>query len=182
MSYSEPLINQIRVFFLSVGVGVPLCIAYNILQGIAEFLGKKRWAIYLTDALFCVIAAFISFFFMVLYNSGRVRLHLVFGEAVGFFAFYLSAGRPLQKLLQRLGEMFGKGVLLLLYPFRRVARAFVNLRLPVKACCAASGESEQPGELSEPVKKKSGKKINFLAKCTCKIRINLYNKTKCLKD
>ena len=85
MTYSEPLINQVRVFLLSIGVGVPLCFLYILMQSIVAFLGERKWVIYTSDIIFSAVSAFISFFFMVFYNNGRVRLHLIIGEALGFF-------------------------------------------------------------------------------------------------
>ena len=98
MSYSEPLINQPRVLLLSVGVGAMLCVLYIVIQSICRLSGEGRFSYYLADGLFCTAFALISFFFMVLYNNGRVRLHLILGEGAGFFAFYFSVGRYLYSL------------------------------------------------------------------------------------
>lgn len=115
MSYSEPLINQPRVLLLSVGVGALLCVFYIIIQGVFRLLGDGKLSYFLADGLFCVIFALISFFFMVLYNNGRVRLHLIAGEAAGFFALYLSVGRYIYaltvniiKLLKRIAAVLIK--------------------------------------------------------------------------
>lgn len=123
MSYSEPLINQLRVFFLSVGVGFTLCIVYITVHGLFRLLGKKRWVTYIADGLFCFITAFVSFFFMVLYNNGRVRLHLFLGEVVGFFSLYLSAGRYILALLVGLSTKINAVLLFLLRPFGICFRA-----------------------------------------------------------
>ena len=95
MTYSEPLINQVRIFVLSIGVGVPICLLYILVQSAVAFLGERKWVIYISDILFSAVSAFISFFFMVFYNNGRVRLHLIIGEAFGFFVFYFAVGKYL---------------------------------------------------------------------------------------
>lgn len=111
MSYSEPLINQLKVFFLSIGVGFLICVLYISIHSFFRVLGERRSAIYLADGVFCFITALLSFLFMVLYNNGRVRLHLFIGEAVGFFALYLTAGKRLLLLLSafadKINSIFG---------------------------------------------------------------------------
>lgn len=101
---------------LSVGVGALLCIFYIIIQGFFRILGEGRLSYYLADGVFCVIFALVSFFFMVLYNNGRVRLHLVLGEAAGFFAFYFSVGKYLYSLTVNIVNSARRITFLLLKP------------------------------------------------------------------
>ncbi len=128
MSYSEPLINQVRVFLLSIGMGVPVCLIYIVLKSIFAFFGKKKQAIYASDILFCSLSTFVSFFFMVFYNNGMVRLHLIIGEAVGFFVFYFSVGKYLLDLGQKAFTLLSRAAGFVLYPFLRVFKAFGNIR------------------------------------------------------
>ena len=88
MSYSEPLLNQPWVLLLAVGVGVLLCIIYIVLQSICCLAGEGQLVCCFADGIFCVAFMLVSFFFMVIYAGGRVRLHLILGEAAGFFLFY----------------------------------------------------------------------------------------------
>lgn len=126
MSYSEPLVNQIKIFLLSVGVGVLIFFAYAGVQCFFRFLSSKKGSIFFADIFFSIIAVLISFFFMVFYNNGRVRLHLIFGEALGYFVFYRCAGKYLLGLLSDLAQKLNRVVCFILYPFVRVGRAFVN--------------------------------------------------------
>lgn len=126
MSYSEPLINQVRVFLLSVGMGVPLCLVYIVVQGLFRSISSKRWSVFSCDAVFCMISTFVSFFFMVFYNNGRVRLHLIFGEALGFFVFYRTLGRYLLSAVLKTADLIHLSASFVLYPVRRVGLSFVN--------------------------------------------------------
>lgn len=172
MSYSEPLINQVRVFLLSVGVGVPLCILYVLMQSVVAFFGKRRWAIYSADILFSAFGAFVSFFFMVFYNNGRVRLHLVIGEAVGFFVFYFAVGKYLMRFCERVATFLSRVTGFLLYPFFRVARAFGNIYYLVKdgfrrffTSLKSLRDKKNKKETCEKEKvEKERKKFNFIGK------------------
>ena len=169
MSYSEPLINQIRVFFLSIGVGAVLCLVYIGVQSFFRLFGKSNRVYYLADGIFCVLFAFISFFFMVLYNSGRVRLHLVLGEAIGFFVFYFAAGKYLQMLLLRLTDVIRKTVGFALMPVRSVCRHFAVGMKEIKTNITVKVSKNKSKEKTE---EKNKKKFNFLGE------IHLKNKNK----
>jgi len=77
---------------------VPVCLIYIGIQSLFRALSGKDRFIFAADILFSVIAALISFFFMVFYNNGRVRLHLIMGEALGFFVFMRTVGKHLLAL------------------------------------------------------------------------------------
>lgn len=122
MSYSQPLINQPKVLFFSIGVGVLLGIFYVILQGMLRFLGEGKLSYYLADAIFVVVFTLVSFFFMVLYNEGRVRLHLIIGEGAGFLLFYFSLGRYIYSALARLSG----AARILLRPYAFIFNSFTK--------------------------------------------------------
>lgn len=169
MSYSEPLVNQIRVFFLSIGVGVFLCLCYIAVQSFFRLFGKGNRVYCFADGIFCVIFAFVSFFFMVLYNSGRVRLHLILGECVGFFVFYFAVGRYMHSLLDKGAEGARKAVGFALLPVRLVARHFAIGIAEMRSKTASVIAKKREGK---PEKEKKKKKIDFLSK------IHLKNKNK----
>lgn len=110
-------------------MGVPVCLIYICTQSVFRLVFGKDRAIFPADITFSVTAALVSFFFMVFYNNGQVRLHLILGEALGFFVFMHTAGKHLALLCNYTADMLHKGAVKLLYPFWRVGRAFVNIFL-----------------------------------------------------
>lgn len=117
MSYSEPLINQLRIFFLSIGVGFLICSLYIVINGAFRIFGKSKYVVYISDGIFCFFTAIVSFFFMVLYNNGRVRFHLFLGEAIGFFSLYFSLGRYILSFLIRLSDTLHYVICIFLKPY-----------------------------------------------------------------
>ena len=97
MNYTEPLLNQVSRFLMSMGFGFILCILYLTFSFIRMMLGEKRWAYIVTDILFGIIATVLSFFFMLIYNNGQVRLNLVVGQLTGGMELYFTVGRYLLK-------------------------------------------------------------------------------------
>ena len=165
MSYSEPLINQPRVLLLSVGVGALLCIFYIIIQGFFRILGEGRLSYYHADGVFCVIFALVSFFFMVLYNNGRVRLHLILGEGAGFFIFYFSVGKYLYDFTVSIANSARWITLLLLKPlvimFSLLKEKYGVIKCVINKKIASFIKKENDGE-EAPEKKK--KKVNLFGK------------------
>lgn len=127
MNYSEPLINQVTVFFRSVGAGIILGIIYDALCFIRMVIGERK-SIYVTfDIIFSLTATLISFFFMVLYNTGQVRFNLMLGELLGGVAFHLSLGRyfleSAGKYIIKVRKFFGA----VFSPLRKIFRKISDL-------------------------------------------------------
>ncbi len=116
MNYAEPLSNQVLVFIRSVGFGVLLGLIYELFSAVRILLGEKKRAYILCDISFSLTATVLSFFYMVLYNSGRVRLNLLAAQLIGAIAFHLAAGRYLVKPFNFLMEKTRRLLLFLLHP------------------------------------------------------------------
>lgn len=180
MSFSEPLVNQVKIFLLSVGMGVLLCGVYILVQSFFCLFGKSRAVQAFADLLFCIAFALLSFFFMIFYNNGRVRLHLVFGEALGFAAFYVSGGKFILKLFSGAVCLLNKLIAFLIFPVRRVAVAFINIFAEIKTSVKENKSSEN---LSKSVDKAGEgllrKKLSLKRKKVDKIgKIHLQNSDK----
>lgn len=93
MNYSEPLISQVSIFFRAAGCGIILGILYDAISLVRMLFGERKGVYVFFDTLYFLVAAVISFFFMVLYNSGQVRLNLMLAEGAGAIAFHFSLGR-----------------------------------------------------------------------------------------
>lgn len=162
MSYSEPLINQPKVLLLSIGVGVLLCVIYVFTQGFFRLFGNGRFSYYFADSVFCVIFTLVSFFFMVLYNNGRVRLHLILGEISGFYVMYFSLGKYVYSMLFKLSCFIVKAVKLFGRPYVKVFNSFVfGMRATVKD---AADKIKTAGHKENKEKNKKFKKINLFNK------------------
>lgn len=162
MSYSEPLLNQPRHLFLSIGVGVLLCVLYVLLQGFCRILGEGRLSFYLADSLFCVAFAIVSFFFMVIYCGGRVRLHLILGEAAGFFLSYFSVGKYIYGAMKSFSALLRRIFIAFFKPYAFIFSSFTNgikdlkKRVSAKISCRAKKEADST--------EKKKKKINLFHK------------------
>ncbi len=121
MNYSEPLISQITVFFRAVGCGILLGIVYDIISLIRMLFGERKGVYVFFDTAYFILASVISFFFMVLYNSGQIRLNIMLAEMAGGIAFHFSLGKYMLKSFSRELEHLRKLLSFLARPFVKTA-------------------------------------------------------------
>ncbi len=120
MIYSGTLSDQIIVFIRCIGLGVLLGIIYEGVSLLRCFLSDKTRAYVICDIVFSLVATVISFFYMILYNNGRVRLNLVAAQIIGGVAFHYSAGRYLMKPLSFFAEKIRRGVSAFFSPLKKL--------------------------------------------------------------
>lgn len=103
-----PLSFQIFGFAASVAGGFLLGAFYDILRIWRSFFHSQERAVFFQDFFYMVFCAFFSFLLALPLGNGAVRLYLLVGEAVGWFAYYFTIGqvtarffRALSKLLYR---------------------------------------------------------------------------------
>ena len=137
MIYSGTLSDQIIVFIRCIGLGVLLGLIYEFFSLLRCFLSDKTRAYVICDIAFSLVATVISFFFMVLYNNGRVRLNLVLAQIIGGVAFHFSVGRYLLKPLTFIAVKIRRVLSALLLPVKKLIaklkpRGAVPLRKKIK--------------------------------------------------
>lgn len=121
MNYSEPLISQVIIFCRAIGCGILLGVLYGVISFIRMLFGERKGIYIIFDTAFFIIASFVSFFFMVLYNSGQVRLNLMLAELAGGTAFHFSVGKYILERCSVYFDFIRKILSLLLSPFRKTA-------------------------------------------------------------
>lgn len=96
MNYSEPLVNQIYRFVLSVGFGVIMSVFYEVVSCFFLIISNGKKSVFIRDVLFSVVFTVMSFFFMLVYNEGEIRFNLIFGQLLGLAAFHITFGKTIQ--------------------------------------------------------------------------------------
>ncbi len=126
MNYSDPLISQVIVFFRSVGAGIILGFIYDALCFFRIIIGERK-SVYVTfDIIFSITASVISFFFMVLYNTGQVRFNLMLGELSGGLAFHFSMGRYFLSASGKYIAKIRRGVAMIFSPLKKCTQKAVS--------------------------------------------------------
>ncbi len=73
--------------------GFILCFVYDILRLDVYVFKKGKIAQAINDLVFWIIASITTFCFLLAVSNGQVRVYIIFGMAIGFFAFKMSLSK-----------------------------------------------------------------------------------------
>lgn len=124
-----PLSFQVFGFVASIAGGFLLGAVYDVLRIWRDFFHSQKRAVFFQDFFYMIFCAFFSFLLALPLGEGAVRVYLLLGEALGWFAYYFTVGQvteriskvisdflyrylfhPIARLLGRISGWFGKKV------------------------------------------------------------------------
>lgn len=85
--------SQLRLFFLSCGMGMLMAAVYEVFQIVRLLFFKRRLSVFLWDILYCVAAAISIFSFILAANKGELRWFMFVGEVAGFILTYSALSK-----------------------------------------------------------------------------------------
>ena len=77
---------DVLTFFYCVLAGVALSLFADILRALRKYIRFGKAAVFVTDLVFCIIAAVLTFLMQFIYSNGTVRFYILSGELCGFLA------------------------------------------------------------------------------------------------
>ena len=92
------LSQQISVFLFSILSGLLIGVINEFFRLLRYFFLKGKYEIFITDIMFMVISAFITFVFALCFNKGYVRWFILLGEILGFLIFRYTIGLVTKKI------------------------------------------------------------------------------------
>ena len=128
MNFTEPLIAQYDKFFIFTGFGFLIGFVYDFALFVRELLSSKKAAWIIQDVLFSVAATISMYLMFLAYSNGEIRVILIFSAAAGFVIYKLTVGKPVKKILSKIGKTIDKVVEILLKPFKAVS-AFTETQI-----------------------------------------------------
>lgn len=122
MTYREPLSDQVLMFIGSIGPGVLIGFLYDVIFSFFRAFGNKKALIVTADLCFSVLATLLSFFYMVVFNSGIVRLNIIVAQLIGAVAFHYTLGKYISKPVTMIANFSGKVIGFIFYPAVLIGR------------------------------------------------------------
>ncbi len=92
MIYIQGMAEQTEIFFYSLGFGFLLGILYDIFRLVRLVISRSKGFVLFMDLLYFAVCSVLVFCFMLVADSGKVRLYTVAGEAIGWLIYYFSFG------------------------------------------------------------------------------------------
>lgn len=151
--------TQTKSFLYSLGFGLLIGILYDVLRVVRLIFSFSKTAVYITDFLFSLLSAVMTFLFCLSVTNGEVRSYIILGELIGFFVFYLSFGsvavKFTEKSVKKIAAAFKRFFRLVFSPFIKIFKV-ISLKF---------------SRLKKKVKKR-GKILKKLPKISCKKQKN----------
>ncbi|MBQ8028866.1 MAG: spore cortex biosynthesis protein YabQ [Clostridia bacterium] len=132
MTYVVSSFEQISNFLSAVGLGFLVGVLYVAVSFFRSFFGNGKVAYFVSDFLFCLISAFLSFCFFLVYSRGEIRPELFFAQAVGFSSFMLTAGKYASFFLKKVSRGARKIQDFVLLPFRKLEKFLLKISKRIK--------------------------------------------------
>lgn len=92
MDYIQGLAEQTEIFFYSLGFGFLLGILYDVFRTFRLVVSRSKGFAFFADVLYFAVCAFLTFCFIMVVDSGKVRLYVASGEILGWMIWYFSFG------------------------------------------------------------------------------------------
>lgn len=123
--------EQTRLFLLSCGMGFLLGILYEIFRLLRMMLSVKKRSTFIFDIIYCLLATFLSFVFILTANRGAVRWYIIFGVAAGWIIYYFALGGIAVKFSRFITACIKNtvtfSVKIIIAPFKGIWKLFRNI-------------------------------------------------------
>lgn len=126
---------QLLTFLLSVALGIIICVLYDVLRITHKHCDKNGLIIFVTDILFWIIAAFLTYILLLLRCMGSIRVFVLLGEAIGFLLFRQSASDILLTVAEFIIKIIKKIIFAVKIPLRICYKAAAKLLLAANIIC-----------------------------------------------
>lgn len=120
MDYIQGLAEQTEIFLYALGFGFLLGILYNIFRILRMIISDSNGFVFFSDLLYFVVCTFLTFCFILVTDSGKLRIYVMFGIALGWAVCYFSFGAIAVKAGNSFIRVFRRVFSVLFSPFRRL--------------------------------------------------------------
>lgn len=161
MIYIQGMAEQTEIFLYSLGFGFLLGVLYDVFRILRLIISRSKGFVFFMDLMYFASCSFLIFSFMLVTDSGKVRLYTAAGILLGWLIYYFSFGAVAIRLSSAI-TTFIRGIFSRF--FCRVKRLFGKLL-------------KKTGRLGAKCKKnarKTDKKVKFNLQKYRHIVYNLY--------
>ncbi len=148
MVYIQGLAEQTRIFLYALGFGFLLGILYDVFRTIRLIISDSRIFVLIMDLLYFSVCAFLTFCFLLVMDSGKIRLYVALGEILGWLIYYFSFGAIAMKATNAAVSLFRRMISALFKPLKRIFSRIIR-------------KMEKFSEKSKKIIRKSDKKTKF---------------------
>lgn len=165
MDYIQGIASQTENFFYSLGFGFLLGVLYDVFRTVRLIVSRAKTFVFFMDLVYFAFCAFLTFCFLLVVDSGKIRVYTACGEILGWSIYYFSFGSIVLKV--------SNGTVCF---FRRILRR-ASKRLK-RLSAVFWGKNRKIYKFFRKTSRKSLKKIKFILQKHIGMVYNLYS---CIK-
>ncbi len=126
MEYIQGLTDQTEIFLYALGFGFLLGVLYGVFRAVRMLIPNSAGFLFFMDLLYFAVCTFLVFCFMLVTDSGRIRVYVALGMIMGWTVCYFSFGAIAMRVGKSVSEILRNIFLALFKPFGRVGRAILQ--------------------------------------------------------
>lgn len=123
MEYIQGLTAQTEIFLYALGFGFLLEVLYGIFRAVRMINPDSKGFVFFMDLLYFAVFTFLAFCFILVTDSGRLRVYVAFGIALGWIVCYFSFGAIAMRVGKSVSSVLTKVFLTLFKPFLMFGKA-----------------------------------------------------------
>ena len=97
--------EQLRDMFLCGGMGFLLGAYYDVFRLLRLWLPSSVAVVFVQDGVYCISSAVAVFLFSLAVTDGELRVYLLVGLVIGFFAYCRTIGRVTARFFHRVRRL-----------------------------------------------------------------------------
>ncbi len=123
------MVDQVQIFWYSFTLGLILGVIYDIFRIFRLVFNSKKWGIFFQDMLYFIIISLITFFFIIIFNKGKIRYYILIGQFIGWGIYYISLGRIVYKYSKIFLRVIKNFFSFLFYPLKVIFNKLSKIKL-----------------------------------------------------
>ncbi len=162
MVYIQGLAAQTQIFFYSLGFGFLLGILYDVFRTLRLIISSSKTFAFVADIIYFSLGSFLTFCFVMVVDSGKIRMYVFFGEILGWLIWYFSFGAIALRVTNAVIRLFRRLFYAVLKPIKRIIYRIYR-------------KSEKIALNGKKIFRKNNKKAKFILQKHNNIVYNLYS-------
>lgn len=120
MDYIQGIAAQTENFLYAFGFGFLLGILYDVFRTLRMIISRSKGFVLFMDLLYFAVCTFLTFCFVLIVDSGKIRVYVAFGEILGWLVYYFSFGAIAMRISNSIVSLTKRLFLSVFNPVKRL--------------------------------------------------------------
>ncbi len=135
MDYIQGLADQTEIFLYALGFGFLLGVLYDVFRTLRMIISESKGFVFFMDVLYFAVCTFLIFCFILVVDSGRIRVYVALGIILGWIVYYFSFGAIAMRVSNAVTGLLKKAFSALFKPFELLNRRILKKTRKIAGFC-----------------------------------------------